>query len=418
VLSTATTKHIILNFNIEKIRDDFPILKEQVYGKPLVYLDNGATTHKPQVVIDTVKEIYEKQNSSIHRGIHYLSEKMTEDYEEARDTARKFINALSTTEIIFTHGATSAINAVAFSFGEKFVKEGDEVLISEMEHHSNIVPWQMLCERKHAHLKVIPFNDNGELDMDAYKEMLTGKTRIVAVNHASNSLGTVNPVKEITRLAHEKNIPVLIDGAQIVQHGEVDVRDIDCDFFVFSGHKVFGPTGIGVLYGKEKLLEEIPPYQGGGDMVDCVTMGKTTYNELPFKFEAGTTNYTGAIGLAKALDYVSGLGISNIVAYEQQLTEYAAEKLAAIDGLKIFGNAGKRISVFSFHLADIHPYDAGMVLDKMGIAVRTGTHCTQPVMDHYDISGTIRASMVLYNTKEEIDLLVSALERVRKMFSK
>lgn len=408
----------ILKLDIQKIREDFPILGVKVYDKPLVYLDNGATTHKPRVVIDAVREVYEKQNSSIHRGIHYLSEQMTEAYEQARDTVRKFINALSTTEIIFTHGATSAINAVAFSFGEKYVNEGDEVLISEMEHHSNIVPWQMLCERKHAHLKVIPFDDNGEIDMEQYRKMLNDKTRIVAVNHASNSLGTVNPVKEITRIAHEKNIPVLIDGAQIVQHGEVDVRDIDCDFFVFSGHKIFGPTGIGVLYGKEKILEEIPPYQGGGDMVDCVTMEKTTYNELPFKFEAGTTNYTGAIGLAKALDYVSGIGIENIIAYEHELTRYAGEQLASMEGIRIFGNARERISVFSFHMADIHPYDAGMVLDKMGIAVRTGTHCTQPVMDHFNISGTIRASMVFYNTMEEVDMLMSALQRVRKMFIK
>jgi len=416
--SIATINLYILNLDIQKIRKDFPILGEEVYAQPLVYLDNGATTHKPKAVIDAVREIYEKKNSSIHRGIHYLSEQMTEAYEEARDTVRKFINAVSTTEIIFTHGATSAINAVAFSFGEKYVGEGDEILISEMEHHSNIVPWQMLCERKHAILKIIPFDENGELDMEAYKNLLSEKTRIVAVNHASNSLGTVNPVKEITRIAHAQDVPVLIDGAQSVQHGKVDVRDIDCDFFVFSGHKIFGPTGIGVLYGKEKLLEEIPPYQGGGDMVDCVTMEKTTYNELPFKFEAGTTNYTGAVGMAKALDYVSAIGIDRIVAYEEQLTRHALDQLGSVEGLRIFGNAKKRISVFSFHLGDVHPYDAGMVLDKMGIAVRTGTHCTQPVMDHFNISGTIRASMVFYNTTEEIDRLATALERVNKMFSK
>jgi cysteine desulfurase/selenocysteine lyase len=389
-----------------------------VYDKALVYLDNGATTHKPRIVIDTIEEIYKKKNSSIHRGIHFLSEQMTEAYEEARDVVRNFINALSTTEIIFTHGATSAINAVAFSFGEKYVKSGDEILISEMEHHSNIVPWQMLCERKNAKLMVIPFDDNGELIMEEYKKLLSEKTRIVAINYASNSLGTVNPVKEIISLAHEKNIPVLIDGAQIVQHGSVDVRELDCDFFVFSGHKIFGPTGIGVLYGKENLLEAIPPYQGGGDMVDCVTMEKTSYNELPYKFEAGTMNYTGAIGLGAALNYVNSLGIENIVEYEEELFKYTSAKLESIADMTIYGKAANKINVFSFLLDSVHPYDAGMVLDKLGIAVRTGTHCTQPVMDHFNISGTIRASMVFYNTREEIDMLVNAIERVRKMFIK
>jgi cysteine desulfurase / selenocysteine lyase len=407
-----------LEFDINKIRSDFPILSEKVYDKPLVYLDNGATTQKPNVVIDTLREVYAKKNSSIHRGIHFLSEQMTEAYEEARDTVREFINAISTTEIIFTHGATSAINAVAFSFGEKFVKKGDEILISEMEHHSNIVPWQMLCERKGATLKVIPFDHNGELIMEEYRRLLTDRTRIVAVNYASNSLGTVNPVKEITRLAHERNVPVLIDGAQIVQHGKVDVQEIGCDFFVFSGHKVFGPTGIGVLYGREELLEELPPYQGGGDMVDCVKMEKTTYNELPYKFEAGTMHYTGAIGLGKALEYVSGIGIADIAAYENELLQYTRQKLGEIDGLKNYGNAVHKINVFSFLLEGVHPYDAGMVLDKLGIAVRTGTHCTQPVMDHFNISGTIRASMVLYNTFEEVDMLVYGLNRVKKMFAK
>lgn len=412
-----TNKRTALNINLENIRNDFPILGEKVYGKPLVYHDNGATTQKPQVVIDTMQKIYAEQNSSVHRGLHYLSEQITEAYEEARDTARKFINALSTTEIIFTHGATSAINAVAFSFGEKYIGAGDEVLISEMEHHSNIVPWQMVCERKNAQLKVIPFDDNGELILEEYKKLLSDRTKIVAVNHASNSLGTVNPVKEITRLAHEKNIPVLIDGAQMVQHGRVDVRDIGCDFYVFSGHKVFGPTGIGVLYGKENLLEEMPPYQGGGDMVNTVTMEKTTYNDLPFKFEAGTTNYAGAIGLGKALEYVNNIGIDNIATYENELFRYTDEKLRAVEGLRIYGNAAKKITVFSFLPGNIHPYDAGMVLDKLGIAVRTGSHCTQPVMDHFHISGTIRASMVFYNTKEETDHLVYGLEKVKKMFA-
>lgn len=405
-----------MSFDVVSIRKDFPILNQKVYDKPLVYLDNGATTHKPKIVLDTLQEIYTKQNSSIHRGLHYLSEQMTEAYEEARDTARTFLNANSTTEIIFTNGATSAINAVAFSFGEKYVKEGDEVLITKMEHHSNIVPWQMLCERKKAKLRFVPFNESGELVLEKYKKLLTKKTKIVAVNYASNSLGTVNPIKEMIELAHKKDIPVLIDGAQIVQHGPVDVADLDCDFFVFSGHKIFGPTGIGVLYGKEKWLEAIPPYQGGGDMVECVTMQKTTYNDLPYKFEAGTTHYTGAIGLGKALEYVQSVGIDNIRSYEQELLEYATTKLLEIDGLKIYGNAKHKISVISFLLEDVHPYDSGMVLDKMGIAVRTGTHCTQPVMDHYGISGTIRASMVFYNTREEIDILIAGLNRVKKMF--
>jgi cysteine desulfurase/selenocysteine lyase len=408
----------VLNLDIQKIRSDFPILSEKVYDKPLIYLDNGATTQKPQVVLDTLQEIYARKNSSIHRGIHFLSEQMTEGYEEARDTVREFINARSTTEIIFTHGATSAINAVAFSFGEKYVKEGDEVLISEMEHHSNIVPWQMLCERKQATLKVIPFDDNGELIMEEYRKLLTPKTKIVAVTYASNSLGTVNPVEEITRLAHEKGVPVLIDGAQIVQHGKVDVQEIGCDFFVFSGHKVFGPTGIGVLYGREKMLEELPPYQGGGDMVDCVKMEKTTYNELPYKFEAGTMHYTGAIGMGKALEYLRSVGIENIAAYETELLAYTTKKLTEVDGVRTYGNAAEKINVFSFLLDGVHPYDAGMVLDKLGIAVRTGTHCTQPVMDHFNIGGTIRASMVMYNTFEEIDMLVYGLNRVKKMFSK
>ncbi len=405
-------------FDIHKIRSDFPILGENVYDKPLVYLDNGATTQKPNVVIDTLREVYALKNSSIHRGIHFLSELMTEAYEEARDTVREFINAISTTEIIFTHGATSAINAVAFSFGEKFVKKGDEILISEMEHHSNIVPWQMLCERKGASLKVIPFDNNGELIMEEYRRLLSDKTRIVAVTYASNSLGTVNPVKEITRLAHERSVPVLIDGAQIVQHGKVDVQDIGCDFFVFSGHKIFGPTGIGILYGREEMLEQLPPYQGGGDMVDCVKMEKTTYNELPYKFEAGTMHYTGAIGLGRALKYVTAIGIGNITAYELDLLQYTRQKLGEIEGLRSYGSAAVKINVFSFLLEGIHPYDAGMVLDKLGIAVRTGTHCTQPVMDHFEVSGTIRASMVLYNTYEEVDMLVYGLNRVIKMFRK
>ncbi|MFZ5939157.1 MAG: aminotransferase class V-fold PLP-dependent enzyme [Bacteroidota bacterium] len=404
-----------MSLNIQQIRNDFPILSRQVYGKALTYLDNGATTHKPLKVIETVREIQEQENSSIHRGVHYLSEQMTSRYEAARETVRAFINARSTNEIIFTSGATGSINAIAFSFGEKYVKEGDEILVTAMEHHSNIVPWQMLCERKGAFLRVLPFNEDGELELDQLDRLLGKKTRLVAVTHASNSLGTVNPVEEIIRRAHEKNIPVLIDGAQIVQHGKVDVQALDCDFFVFSGHKIFGPTGIGILYGKEKLLDKIPPYQGGGDMVDCVTFAKTTYNELPFKFEAGTMNYTGAIGLGAALDYVTAIGLEEIAAYEHQLLAYATGKLTSVEKLKIYGTAREKISVISFLVEGIHPYDAGMVLDKMGIAVRTGTHCTQPVMDHFRIGGTIRASMVFYNTFEEIDRLEAGIRKVISM---
>lgn len=406
-----------MGFNIQKIRSNFPILQERVYNKPLIYLDNGATTQKPQVVIDTIRELQETQNSSIHRGIHYLSEQMTGRYEAARETVRAFLNASSTNEIIFTSGATGSVNAVAFSFGEKYVAAGDEVLISEMEHHSNIVPWQMLCKRKGATLKVIPFNDKGELILEKLDDLLTDKTRIVALTHASNSLGTINPVKEVIRKAHAKGIPVLLDGAQMVQHGKVDVRELDCDFYLFSSHKIFGPTGSGVLYGKEAMLEELPPYQGGGDMVDRVTFDETSYNTLPFKFEAGTSNYIGAIGLATALDYLQSIGLEAIGRYEQKLTSYTLGKLQEIDGLKIYGEAAHRISVFSFLMNNIHPWDAGMILDKMGIAVRTGTHCTQPVMDHFGIDGTIRASLVFHNTLEEVDALIEGIQRTITMLS-
>ena len=405
-----------MTFEIEKIRNDFPILARKVYNQPIAYLDNGATTQKPRKVIETIRKYYEEENSSIHRGIHYLSEQSTETYENARETVRKFLHASSTNEIVFTSGATGSINAVAFSFGEKYISEGDEVIISEMEHHSNIVPWQMMCERKGARLKVIPFNDKGELILEEYLKLLSRKTRLVAVTHISNTLGTINPVKEIIQNAHALKIPVLVDGAQAVQHENVDVQDLDADFYVFSGHKVYGPNGIGVLYGKEKLLYEMPPYQGGGDMVDCVTFEKTTYNELPFKFEAGTTNYIGAAGLASALDYISGIGIDSIRAYEHSLLEYATMKLMSVPGLEIYGNAEKKISILSFLIENIHPYDAGMVLDKLGIAVRTGTHCNQPVMDHFKITGTLRACLAFYNTKEEIDRLYEGLQRVVKMF--
>lgn len=406
-----------MGFDISKVRQDFPILNQQVYNKALVYLDNGATTQKPSVVIDTVHDLQAKYNSSIHRGIHFLSEQMTGRFEAARETARIFLNAASGNEIIFTSGATGSINTLAFSFGEKYVHEGDEILISEMEHHSNIVPWQMMCERKGAQLKVIPFDESGVLKMDELDSLLTPKTRIVALAHASNSLATINPVKEVIRQAHEKGIPVMLDGAQMVQHGCVDVQDLDCDFYAFSSHKIFGPTGSGVLYGKESLLEELPPYQGGGDMVDQVSFAHTSYNELPFKFEAGTSNYIGAIGLASALDYVMDLGIEGIRAHEEKLISYALEKLESVPGLVLYGKAPERIAVFSFLLDNIHTHDAGMILDKMGIAVRTGTHCTQPVMDHFGITGTIRASMVFYNTTEEVDQLINGIEKTIQMLS-
>ena len=415
---TATTKILYpMGFDISQVRNDFPILSQKVYDRPLVYLDNGATTQKPAVVIDTMRELHEIHNSSIHRGIHYLSEQMTGRYEAARETVRDFIHARSTNEIIFTSGATGSINTVAFSFGEKHVGEGDEILVSEMEHHSNIVPWQMLCERKGARLKVIPFDGSGELRLDLLDGLMTKKTKIVALAHASNSLGTINPVKEVIRKAHEKGIPVMLDGAQMVQHGEVDVQYLDCDFYVFSSHKIFGPTGSGVLYGKESVLDQLPPYQGGGDMVDQVTFERTTYNTLPFKFEAGTTNYMGSIGLAESLDYIRRLGIEGIRKHEDELIRYTLEQLDRIPGLTLYGRAGQRISVFSFLLDNIHSYDAGMILDKMGIAVRTGTHCTQPVMDHFGITGTIRASMVFYNTTGEVDQLVRGLERTIQMLS-
>lgn len=404
-----------MTFDVQKIRQDFPILSRKVYGKPLVYFDNGATTQKPNVVRETINRLYLEQNASIHRGVHYLSEQTSELYENSRIKVQEFINAGFSQEVIFTSGATGSINAVAFSFGEAFIRPGDEIIISGMEHHSNIVPWQMMCERKGAKLKVIPFTEDAELMLDEYKKLLTNKTRLVAVTQVSNSLGTVNPIKEIIEMAHDANARVLIDGAQAIQHGNIDVQALDCDFYAFSGHKIYGPTGIGVLYGKEKLLYDMPPYQGGGDMVECVTFEKTSYNNLPFKFEAGTSNYIGAIGLGSALDYVKGVGLDNIATYERQLLDYATEKLRQIDGLRIYGNAKNKISIISFLVGDIHPYDMGMVLDKMGIAVRTGTHCTQPVMDRFEIEGTVRASMVFYNTFEEIDRLYEAVLKAKQM---
>ena len=405
-----------MDFEVDKIRQDFPLLSQKVHGHPIVYFDNGATTQKPRQVIETVRRYYEEENASIHRGVHFLSERSTETYEKAREKVRKYINAASTNEVIFTSGTTGSINALAFSFGEKHLGPGTEVIITEMEHHSNIVPWQMVCERKGAKLRVVPFNKKGELVMAEFKKLLSDKTRIVAVTHISNSLGTINPIKEIIRLAHKHGVPVLVDGAQAMPHENIDVQDLDADFYAFSGHKVYGPNGIGVLYGKEKLLYDLPPYQGGGDMVDCVSFERTTYNQLPFKFEAGTMNYIGAAGLAAALDYISGIGLQRIREYERYLLEYATMKLMTVPGLEIYGNAANKISSLSFLLDGIHPYDAGMVLDKLGIAVRTGTLCTQPVMDHFKITGTLRASMAFYNTTGEIDRLHAGLHRVREMF--
>ncbi len=410
--------HKISAFDIAKIRDDFPILSQKVYGKPLVYFDNGATTQKPRVVIDTINKLLSEHNSNVHRGIHYLSEQMTQMYESARQKVQNFLNARHSHEIIFTSGATASINTVAYSFGEAYIKENDEIIVSEMEHHSNIVPWQMLCNRKGAKLRVIPITDKGELLLDEYKKLINSKTKLVAVVHVSNSLGTINPVKEIVAIAHKNNIPVLIDGAQAIQHGNIDVQDIDCDFYAFSGHKVYGPTGIGVLYGKERWLNEMPPYQGGGDMIERVKFEHTTYDDLPFKFEAGTPNYIGAIGLSVALDYLTGIGLDNIQDYEKKLLDYGTTKLITLNGLKLYGAAENKICIFSFLLDNIHPYDTGMFLDKMGIAVRTGHHCTQPLWEHYKIDGTVRASLVFYNTFEEIDFLCEAVKKIQKMFKK
>jgi len=404
------------NYDIDKIRKDFPILHQKVHDKPLVYLDNAATTQKPRQVIDKVNEIYSIKNSNIHRGVHFLSNQLTEEYETSREVVQHFINARHKHEIVFTNGTTHSINTIAFSYGEKYVHEGDEVIISEMEHHANIVPWQMLCERKNAKLKVIPINDKGELILDTYKQMLSEKTKIVAVTHVSNTLGTINDINTIIKLAHERNIPVLIDGAQSIQHEKVDVQALDCDFYVFSGHKIYGPNGTGVLYGKEKWLEDIPPYQTGGEMIQNVSFEKTTFNELPFKFEAGTPNYVGAIGTAEALKYMTNIGFNAILAHEHDLLNYATEKLTSIDGLRIYGESKDKISVISFLLNNIHHYDTGMVLDKLGIAVRTGHHCTEPLVKHFNIDGTVRATFAIYNKKEEVDALYNGLMKVKQMF--
>lgn len=404
-------------FDIQKIRSDFPVLSTTVHGKPLVYLDNGATAQKPQVVIDTVNRVHSVQNANIHRGVHYLSETCTAEYEDARQSVASFINAGSIREVVFTAGTTSAINLVASSFGDEFVKEGDEIVVSLMEHHSNFVPWQMLCKRKNARLRVVEFNSNGELDLEQLKSFIGEKTRLIAISQASNVLGTVNPVADIVKLAHARNIPVLVDGAQSIVHGKVDVQELDCDFFVFSGHKLYGPTGIGVLYAKEKWLEAMPPYQYGGDMVDTVTIENTTFADLPLKFEAGTANYVGAIGLGAAIGYLKGLGMENIQQHEHELLLFAHELAEKTDGMTVYGKAKSKVGILSFLLNGVHHYDTGMILDKMGIAVRTGHLCAEPLVTHLGISGLVRASFGLYNTKEEVEVLFEGIRKVRQMFS-
>lgn len=416
----------MIMYNINKIRKDFPILSRKIYGRPLVYLDNAATTQKPLCVLDAMRDEYLNVNANVHRGVHWLSQQATELHEGARETVRKFINAKSTTEIVFTRGTTEGLNLVASSFSDEFMKEGDEVIVSTVEHHSNIVPWQLQARKKGIVLKVIPMDDFGKLNIDEFSKMITSRTKIVSVSHVSNVLGTINPVKDIIRIAHEHNIPVMVDGAQSTPHFAVDMQDLNCDFFVFSGHKIYGPTGVGVLYGKEAWLDKLPPYQGGGEMIENVSFEKTTFERPPLKFEAGTPDYIATTGLAKALDYVTDLGLDNIVSHEKELTAYTIQKMLAIDGMKIFGiDESKPITeetlrnhdaVISFQLRDIHHMDMGTLLDRLGIAIRTGHHCAQPLMDRLGVLGTSRASFALYNTKEEIDVLIAGIERVSKMF--
>ena len=402
--------------NIEEIRKDVPILSRTVYNRPLVYLDNAATTQKPRAVVEAMTEEYYSVNANVHRGVHYLSQQATELHEQARANVQKFINARSEAEIIFTRGTTESLNLVAFSFGEAFLKEGDEVLVSVMEHHSNIVPWQMLRDRKGIVLKVIPMTDEGEIDLETYKSLFSPRTRLVCIAHVSNVLGTVNPVKEMTAIAHAHGAKVLVDGAQSVPHRRVDVQDIGCDFLTFSGHKIYGPTGIGVLYGREELLEKMPPYQGGGEMIARVSFEKTTYERLPFKFEAGTPDFVGSHALAVALDYVRGIGQDIIAAHEADLTRYAMEQMSLIPGMKIYGTAREKDAVISFNVGDIHPLDLGTLLDRLGIAIRTGHHCAQPLMARCGVESMARASFALYNTRAEVDALVAGIDRVRKMF--
>ena len=404
----------IKNFNVREIRDQFPALRQQVYGKNLIYFDNGATSQKPQLVLDAINKFYSKENANIHRGVHFMSQKATTEYEESRKRIQRYINARKSEEIIFTKGTTDGINLVASSFGE-LLKAGDEIIISAMEHHSNIVPWQMLCMRKGLSLRVAPINEKGELLLETFKQMLSKKTKLVAITQISNTLGTVNPIKDIVSAAHAVGAKVLVDGAQSIQHMKIDVKEMNCDFYVFSSHKVFGPTGIGVLYGKEELLDAMPPYQGGGDMISRVTFERTTYNELPFKFEAGTPHVAGGICLGKAFEFLESIDLKAAEEHERSLAKYAEDILDTFEGLNIIGEAKNKTSVVSFSVKGIHPFDIGTLLDKQGIAVRTGHHCTQPLMDFFKIPGTVRASFAFYNTKQEIDTFVEALEKSLNM---
>ncbi len=403
-------------YDINKIRKDFPILSRKIYDKPLVYLDNAATTQKPLCVLDAMREEYLNVNSNVHRGVHWMSQQATELHEAARETVRKFINARSTAEVVFTRGTTEGLNLIASSYSDEFMQTGDEVIVSEMEHHSNIVPWQLAAQRKGIVVKVIPITDKGELNLDEFADLFTSKTKIVSITHVSNVLGTISPVNEVVRIAHEHHVPVVIDGAQSTPHFKVDMQAMDCDFFVFSGHKMYGPTGIGVLYGKEGWLEKLPPYQGGGEMIENVSFDKTTFERPPLKFEAGTPDYIATHGLAKAIEYMSSIGIENIQKYEQSLTEYATERLKTIDGMRIFGKSAHKDAVISFLVRNIHHMDMGTLLDRLGIAVRTGHHCAQPLMARLGVLGTVRASFALYNTKEEIDILTDGISRVTAMF--
>ncbi|MBI4482195.1 MAG: cysteine desulfurase [Acidobacteria bacterium] len=403
--------------DVERIREDFPILKRRVHGKPLVYLDNAATSQKPKVVIDATHRYYSEENSNIHRGVHFLSEQATGAYEGARARVKRFLNASDAREILFVRGTTEGINLVARSYGRKFIQEGDDIIVSAMEHHSNIVPWQIVCEEVGARLRVIPMNDRGELLMEEYEKLLNERTKFVSVTHLSNALGTVNPVKQIIERAHRCGVPVLVDGAQAAPHVRVDVRDLDCDFYAFSGHKLFGPTGIGVLYGKASLLEAMPPYQGGGDMISAFTFAKTIYKVLPFKFEAGTPNIAGGVGLGAAIDYLDGIGLEAVAAYERELLAYATEALCTIQGLRIIGTAKEKAGVLSFVLDGVHAHDIGTILDRDGIAIRTGHHCAMPVMQRFGVPATARASLAFYNTREEVDALVAGIDKVREVFN-
>ncbi len=418
-MSTVSTevRGVADDLDVSRIRADYPILSREVHGRPLVYLDNAATTQKPQAVIDAISHYYAFENANIHRGVHLLSESATEAYEAARQTAQHFLNAEDRSEIVFVRGATEGINLVAQTYGRTHIGAGDEIVISTMEHHSNIVPWQILCEEKGAHLRVAPIDDNGELLLDEFEALLNAKTKLVAVAHVSNALGTVNPVSRIVEMAHLRNIPVLIDGAQAVPHLPVDVRALNCDFYAFSGHKVYGPTGVGVLYGKRSLLDAMPPYQGGGDMIRSVTFEKTLYNHVPYKFEAGTPHIAGAIGLGAALDYLTGLGPENVCAYEQGLLAYGVEALKAVPGLRLIGTAREKAGVLSFVMKGIHPHDIGTILDRQGIAIRTGHHCAQPLMQRFGIPATARASLAVYNTASEIDALVAGLQTLKEVFA-